>query len=82
LAIGFVLTLYASMSLVRALRITHPLAWEELPRRRRDLLRDGAIVSAATLLAWLFVVSRIMVSSAFVNATLWRRRSLAAEPSG
>jgi uncharacterized BrkB/YihY/UPF0761 family membrane protein len=169
LPIGFVLTLYASMSLVRALRVTHLLAWEEVPRRRRNLLRDGAIVSAsillllitesgtaylrhkvgvvpslllgavpvalgavlwvglsqimphgdadwrwmlpgaalfaigmtalhfatvyyfapklttapalygslgtaATLLAWLFVISRIMVSSAFVNATLWRRR--------
>jgi uncharacterized BrkB/YihY/UPF0761 family membrane protein len=174
LAIGIPLTLYASMSLVRAFRVAHVLAWEEVPRRRRHTLRDGAVLSAAlivtisiesavaylrhrtgvgislllglapvaltgalwlgisselphadadwrallpgaalvavgtavlhfatvyyfapklarapalygslgtaaTLLAWLFLVARLMVSSAFVNATLWRRRALARE---
>lgn len=179
LAIGIPLTLYASMSLVRAFRVAHVLAWEELPGRRGHIIRDGALLSgalvsaialesavaylrhrtgvglslllglapvaitgalwlgissqlphadadhrallpgavlvavgaavlhfatvyyfapkltrapalygslgtAATLLAWLFLVARLMVSSAFVNATLWRRRSLAHEspPAG
>jgi uncharacterized BrkB/YihY/UPF0761 family membrane protein len=168
IAIGITLMLYASMSLVRALRIAHVLAWEEPFRRRPRLLRDGAIFSgalvatlaietgitylrhhdaalslvlvpasfaitgglwlglslllphaganwrallpgaglfatghavlqvatayyfapkltrapalygslgsAATLLLWLFLVSRIIVAAAFLNATLWRRR--------
>jgi membrane protein len=179
LAIGIPLTLYASMSLVRAFRVAHVLAWEELPRRRGHTIRDGALLSgaliggialesaiaylrhsagvglslllglvpvaitgalwlaastqlphadadrrallpgavivavgiavlhfatiyyfapkltrapalygslgtAATLLAWLFLIARLMVSSAFVNATLWRRRAAAAEspPAG
>jgi uncharacterized BrkB/YihY/UPF0761 family membrane protein len=177
LAVGLVLTLYASTSLVRALRIAHVLAWEEAPRRRPHLIRDGAILSvlllatiglesgvsylrhklgigpslllgvipvligaalwvgiswllphgdarwtallpgaaliavgfaalhfatvyyfapkltrspalygslgtAATLLAWLFLISRVVVSSAFLNATLWRRRSAAASSAG
>jgi len=183
LAFGFVLSLYASTSLVRALRIAHVLAWEESPRRRPHLIRDGAILSvalltiislesgvsylrhqvgvgpslllslvpmvvggalwvglswmlphgdarwtallpgaalvavglavlhfatvyyfapkltrapalygslgtAATLLAWLFLIARVSVSAAFLNATLWRRRSAAgssdqvAQPAG
>jgi uncharacterized BrkB/YihY/UPF0761 family membrane protein len=174
LAIGIPLTLYASMSLVRAFRVAHVLAWEELPRRRGHTIRDGALLSvaligaialesaiaylrhsagvgvslllglvpiaitgalwlaastqlphadadrrallpgavivavgiavlhfatiyyfapkltrapalygslgtAATLLAWLFLIARLVVSSAFVNATLWRRRAAAGE---
>ncbi len=47
LAIGVVLTLYASMSLVRAMRIAHVLAWEMPFRRQARLPRDGAIFSAA-----------------------------------
>jgi uncharacterized BrkB/YihY/UPF0761 family membrane protein len=47
LGIGIALMLYTSMSLVRALRIAHVLAWEEPFRRRPRLLRDGAIFSAA-----------------------------------
>jgi len=179
LAIGIPLTLYASMSLVRAFRVAHVLAWEQLPRRRGHTIRDGALLSgaligaialesaiaylrhsagvglslllglapvlitgalwlaastqlphadadrrallpgaaivavgiavlhfatiyyfapkltrapalygslgtAATLLAWLFLIARLMVSSAFVNATLWRRRADAPEspPAG
>jgi uncharacterized BrkB/YihY/UPF0761 family membrane protein len=49
LAIGIVLTLYMSMSLIRALRVAHVLAWEEPMRRRAHLLRDGALLSAALL---------------------------------
>jgi uncharacterized BrkB/YihY/UPF0761 family membrane protein len=164
--------LYASTSLVRALRIANVLAWEEPSRRQPHLIRDGAILSAlllatisvesgvsylrhqvgdgpslllglipmviggalwvgiswilphgdarwtallpgaglvavgmavlhfatvyyfapkltrapalcgslgtsATLLAWLFVISRVSVSAAFLNATLWRRNAAA-----
>ena len=47
LAIGIVLLLSASMSLVRAMRIAHVLAWEEPFRRPARLPRDGAIFSAA-----------------------------------
>jgi uncharacterized BrkB/YihY/UPF0761 family membrane protein len=55
---GVVLTLYASMSLVRALRIAHVLAWEEPFGRRPYVLRDGAILSAA-LLAFIFLETGI-----------------------
>lgn len=173
LAIGAVLTLYMSMSLVRSLRVAFVLAWEEPFGRRPHLLRDGALLSAAllsmllmetivsylrhrvgfgaslalglvpvvaggsvwvgislllphagahwralvpgaamfaigvallhfatvfyfaprlarapalygslgtaaTLLVWLFLIARIAVASAFLNATLWRRRATAA----
>jgi membrane protein len=48
LAISIVLMLYTSMSLVRALRVAHVLAWE-VPFRRggAPLPRDGAIFTAA-----------------------------------
>ena len=49
--VGLVLTLSASTSLVRALRIAHVLAWEEPFRHRPHLIRDGAILSAALLAA-------------------------------
>lgn len=49
LALGVGLTLYMSMSLVRALRVAHVLAWEEPLGRRPHLLRDGAAVSVALL---------------------------------
>jgi uncharacterized BrkB/YihY/UPF0761 family membrane protein len=173
LVIGVVLTLYMSMSLMRALRVAFVLAWEEPFGRRPHLPRDGALLSvallsmlavetgasylrhrvgfapslliglapilingglfvaialllphadagwralvpgaamfavgtallhfatvfyfapslarapalygslgtAATLLVWLFLMSRIIVASAFLNATLWRRRAVAA----
>jgi uncharacterized BrkB/YihY/UPF0761 family membrane protein len=172
LTIGIVLTLYMSMSLVRALRVAFVLAWEESIGRRPRLLRDGTILSgtlllmlcietgiaylrhrvgvgaslllslvpviaaggvsvgisllmphasahwralvpgaalvavgmgvlhaatvfyfvprlarapalygslgtAATLLLWLFLISRLVVASAFLNATLWRRSARA-----
>ena len=49
LALGIVLMLYTSISLVRALRIAHVLAWEEPFRRAAHLPRDGAIFTAAIL---------------------------------
>ncbi len=51
LAIGLILMLYMSMSLVRALRVAFVLAWEEPFVRRPHLLRDGAIVSVGLLVA-------------------------------
>jgi uncharacterized BrkB/YihY/UPF0761 family membrane protein len=47
LPLGLGLTLYMSMSLVRALRVAHILAWEEPLGRRAHLLRDGALLSLA-----------------------------------
>src|SRR4051812_24042573 len=47
LAISIALMLYTSMSLVRALRIAHVLAWEAPVGRPAYLPRDGAIFSAA-----------------------------------
>jgi uncharacterized BrkB/YihY/UPF0761 family membrane protein len=47
LGIGIALMLWTSMSLVRALRVAHVLAWGEPFRRRARLPRDGAIFSAA-----------------------------------
>jgi uncharacterized BrkB/YihY/UPF0761 family membrane protein len=35
----------------------------------------GAMGVAASLLAWLYVLGRLMVASAMLNATLWERRS-------
>jgi hypothetical protein len=47
MAIGIALMLSASMSLVRAMRIAHVLAWGEPFRRPARVPRDGAIFSAA-----------------------------------
>jgi membrane protein len=47
LAIAVVLMLYTSMSLVRALRVAHVLAWEVPFRRGAPVPRDGAIFTAA-----------------------------------
>jgi len=49
LAIGIVLMLSAAVSLVKALRIAHVLAWEERVGRPKHLPRDGAIFSAAII---------------------------------
>lgn len=51
ITIGIALMLSTSMSLIRALRIAHVLAWEEPVRRHPRLLRDAAIVSAVLLAA-------------------------------
>jgi uncharacterized BrkB/YihY/UPF0761 family membrane protein len=32
----------------------------------------GSLGTAATLLLWLFLIARIIVASAFLNAALWR----------
>ncbi len=49
LAVGLLLMLYMSMSLIRALRVAFVLAWEEPFGRRPHVLRDGAILSVALL---------------------------------
>jgi uncharacterized BrkB/YihY/UPF0761 family membrane protein len=41
----------------------------------------GAFGAAATMLVWLYVLSRLITGGAFLNATLWRRR-LADAPAG
>ena len=51
LALGLVLMLYMSTSLIRALRTAFVLAWEEPFGRRPHVLRDGALLSGALLLA-------------------------------
>jgi hypothetical protein len=49
------------------------------PKLTRAPALYGSLGTAATLLAWLFLIARLMVSSAFVNATLWRRCVAAGE---
>ena len=49
LAVGLVLMLYESTSLIRSLRVAFVLAWEEPFGRRPHLLRDGVLLSAALL---------------------------------
>jgi uncharacterized BrkB/YihY/UPF0761 family membrane protein len=43
------------------------------PKLTRAPALYGSLGTAATLLVWLFAMSRIVVASAFLNATLWRR---------
>ena len=45
------------------------------PKLARAPTLYGSLGTAATLLVWLFVISRIVVASAFLNATLWRRNA-------
>ena len=40
----------------------------------------GSLGVAAALLAWLYVLSRLMVASAMLNASRWEQRSGAATP--
>jgi len=47
------------------------------PKLTRTPALYGSLGSAATLLLWLFLIARIIVASAFLNATLWRRRESA-----
>ena len=44
------------------------------PKLTRAPALYGSLRTAATLLVWLFAMSRIVVASAFLNAILWRRR--------
>jgi uncharacterized BrkB/YihY/UPF0761 family membrane protein len=49
------------------------------PRLGRSEETYGAFGAAATMLVWLYVLSRLLTGAAFLNATLWdRRRRLAA----
>jgi uncharacterized BrkB/YihY/UPF0761 family membrane protein len=45
------------------------------PKLARAPALYGALGSAATLLLWLFLVARLLVAAAFLNATLWRRQA-------
>ena len=42
----------------------------------------GAFGTAATMLVWLYVLSRLVTGAAFLNATLWDRRQLATQDRG
>jgi uncharacterized BrkB/YihY/UPF0761 family membrane protein len=44
------------------------------PKLTRAPALYGSLGSAATLLLWLFLLSRLLVAAAFLDATLWRRR--------
>ena len=48
------------------------------PRLGRSVGRSeeiyGAFGTAATMLVWLYVLSRLVTGAAFLNATLWARR--------
>lgn len=44
------------------------------PRLGRSEETYGAFGTAATMLVWLYVISRLITSAAFLNATLWARR--------
>ncbi len=43
------------------------------PKLTRAPALYGSLGTAATLLLWLFLLSRLLVAAAFLNATLWRR---------
>jgi membrane protein len=45
------------------------------PRLGRSEETYGALGSAATLLVWLYVISRLITGAAFLNSTLWLRRN-------
>ena len=44
------------------------------PRLTRSEETYGAFGAAATMLVWLYVLSRLATAAAFLNATLWLRR--------
>ncbi len=48
------------------------------PRLGRSEETYGAFGAAATMLVWLYVLSRLVTGAAFLNATLWARRQSAA----
>jgi uncharacterized BrkB/YihY/UPF0761 family membrane protein len=43
------------------------------PKLAREPALYGSLGTAAVLLVWLYLISRIVVASAFLSATLWRR---------
>jgi len=44
------------------------------PRLGQSEETYGAFGTAATMLVWLYVLSRLVTGAAFLNATLWARR--------
>ncbi len=42
----------------------------------------GALGTALILLLWLYLLSRLIVASAFLNATLWERNTGKGEAEG
>lgn len=52
------------------------------PRLGRAEETYGAFGAAATMLIWLYVISRLGTGAAFLNAVLWERRESAAVPGG
>jgi uncharacterized BrkB/YihY/UPF0761 family membrane protein len=50
-----------------------------VPRAASATSEYGALGLAILLLGWLFILGRLMVAAAVVNATLWARRSAAAD---
>jgi uncharacterized BrkB/YihY/UPF0761 family membrane protein len=48
------------------------------PRLGRSEETYGAFGAAATMLVWLYVISRLVTGAAFLNSTLWLRRNVAA----
>ncbi len=50
------------------------------PRLGRSEETYGALGTSATLLVWLYVISRLITGAAFLNSTLWLRRN--APPAG
>ena len=44
------------------------------PRLESQPQLYGALGGATVLLLWLYIVARLIVSAAFLNATLWDRR--------
>jgi uncharacterized BrkB/YihY/UPF0761 family membrane protein len=51
------------------------------PRLGRSEETYGAFGAAATMLIWLYVLSRLGTDAAFLNATLWDRRRRASRPA-
>jgi uncharacterized BrkB/YihY/UPF0761 family membrane protein len=45
------------------------------PRLGRSEETYGALGAAATMLVWLYVISRLITGAAFLNSTLWLRRN-------
>jgi len=52
------------------------------PRLGRAEETYGAFGAAATMLIWLYVISRLGTGAAFLNAVLWERRESRAWPRG
>jgi membrane protein len=49
------------------------------PKLERQPQLYGALGAATVILLWLYIIARLVVSAAFLNATLWDRRSRPAE---